>query len=214
MNILAGAIGIILYFYSIDHLILADSSMLNKLSPFFVILFARIFLKNRIRAFQLGALALALGGSALIIKPGFQFSSTVPALIGTLSAVFAGLAYTMVSYLGGRESSFTIVFIFSLFSTLACLPVLFIEAVVPTLEQLFYLLGAGVMAAGGQFMLTASYKYAPAGEISIYQYSQIVFASLLGILFFAELPDLMSLGGYVLIFTAGILIFLKGKRST
>ncbi|MBN2659606.1 MAG: EamA family transporter [Spirochaetales bacterium] len=126
----------------------------------------------------------------------------------------AGPAYTMVSYLGGRESSFTIVFIFSLFSTLACLPVLFIEAVVPTFEQLFFLLGAGVLAAGGQFMLTASYKYAPAGEISIYQYSQIVFASLLGILFFAELPDLMSPGGYVLIFSAGILIFLKGNRST
>lgn len=212
LRALTGSLGIIFYFYSIDHLILADSSMLNKLSPFFVIIFARIFLKNRIKPFQMLALALALGGSALIIKPGFQFSSTFPALVGTLSAIAAGLAYTMVSYLGGRESSFTIVFYFSLISTLICLPSLFFQPVMPTLLQFMLLLGAGITAAGGQFLLTASYRFAPAGEVSMYQYSQIVFASILGVFFFSELPDLLSTVGYVLIFSAGFMIYMKGKQ--
>ncbi len=206
-----GAVGILMFFYSIDHLILADSSMLNKLSPFFVILFSRIFLKNPIRPFHLVALVLALAGSALIIKPGFQFSSTFPAVVGAGAAVLAGVTYTMVSYLGDKESSFTIVFYFSLISTVVCLPFFFIGPVMPSPLQLTFLLGTGAAAAGGQFLLTAAYKYAPAGEVSIYQYSQIVFASILGILFFSELPDMFSLIGYVLIFSAGYYIFLKGK---
>jgi drug/metabolite transporter (DMT)-like permease len=208
---LVGSLGILLYFYSIDRLIIADASMLNKLSSFFVIVFARILLKNRIRLFQLTALILALAGSALIIKPGFQFSSTGPAVICALSAVAAGLAYTLVSYLGGREDSYTIVFYFSLISTVICLPVLLVNPILPSPAQALFLLGAGITAAGGQFLLTSAYRYAPAGEVSIYQYSQIVFASLLGIVFFSERPDLYSLIGYGLIFAGGYYIFHKAK---
>jgi drug/metabolite transporter (DMT)-like permease len=210
---LTGSLGILFYFYSIDHLILADSSMLNKLSPFFVIFFAWLILKNPIRPFQVLSLLLALAGSSLIIKPGFQFSSTIPALAGMLSAVFAGLAYTIVSYLGNKENTYTIVFYFSLISTIICLPFLFFDPVMPSLPQLLYLLSAGVTAAGGQFMLTAAYKCAPAGEVSIYQYTQIVLASLLGIFFFSELPDLYSLIGYMLIFGAGYIIYRRGRPS-
>ncbi len=213
LRAVTGAIGILLFFYSIDHLILADSSMLNKMSPFFVIIFARIFLKNPIKPFQISSLILALAGSALIIKPGFHFSSTFPAIVGITGAVLAGMTYTMVSYLGNKESSFTIVFCFSLISTIACLPFFFIQPVIPTPVQLTYLLATGAAAAGGQFMLTAAYKYAPAGEVSIYQYAQIVFASILGIALFSELPDLFSLAGYILIFSAGFHIYRKGRSE-
>jgi drug/metabolite transporter (DMT)-like permease len=213
LRAVTGSLGILFYFYSIDHLILADSSMLNKMSPFFVVLFARIILKTPIRQYQIIALLAAASGSALIIKPGFQFSSTFPALIGLASAVSAGLAYTMVSYLGNKENSFTIVFYFSLISTIVCLPILFINSVIPSLSQLLLLLGAGITAAGGQFLLTAAYKYAPPGEVSIYQYSQIAFASLLGMIFFTEIPDIFSLVGYVLIITAGIFMLQKSKKT-
>ncbi len=211
---LTGAMGIILYFYSIDRLILADSAMLNKLSPFFVILFASLFLKNSIRPFHLISLVIALAGTVLIIKPGFNFSSTLPAFAGLSAAVLAGIAYTMVSYLGDKENSYTIVFFFSLISTFICLPFLLVNPVMPTFTQLVFLLSAGAMAAGGQILLTAAYRYAPAGEVSIYQYSQIVISSLLGIFLFAELPDSLSVIGYVLIFTGGYLMYARGKKYT
>ena len=211
LRAVTGAMGILLFFYSIDHLILADSSMLNKLSPFFVILFSRVFLKNPIKPFQITALILALTGSALIIKPGFHFSSTFPAIVGVSGAVLAGAAYTMVSYLGNKENSSTIVFYFSLISTVVCLPFLFQNPVMPSPIQLAYLLGAGAAAAGGQFMLTAAYKHAPAGEVSIYQYAQIVFASVIGVFIFFEHPDRISLIGYVMIFFAGYYISTNGK---
>ncbi|NCB02702.1 MAG: DMT family transporter, partial [Spirochaetia bacterium] len=193
---ITGSMGIIFYFYSIDRLILADSSMLNKLSPFFVFLFAWLFLKNKITPIQIISLILALIGSVLIIKPGFQFSSTFPAVVGLLSAVAGGVAYTMVSYLGDKENSYTIVFYFSLISTIVCIPFLFFHAVIPSPTQFLLLLCAGTCAAGGQFLLTVSYKHAPAGEVSIYQYAQIIASSLLGIFIFSELPDRFSIVGY------------------
>ena len=210
---ITGSIGVIFFFYGIDHLILADSAMLNKLSPFFVILFAWLILKNPIKPVQIISVLIALGGAALIIKPGFHFSATLPALICFCSAIAAGLAYTMVSYLGNKENSYTIVFYFSLISSLICLPLALASLVIPSWSQLVLLLGAGIMAAGGQFLLTSAYRYAPAGDISIYQYTNIIFSSILGMLFFSELPDYLSITGFFLILTAGFLIYKNGKAN-
>jgi len=67
---------------------------------------------------------------------------------------------------------------------------------------------SGLFAAGGQFTITAAYTYAPAGKISIFDYSQIIFATLLGFLLFAEIPDRYSLIGYGLIILASLGNFL------
>ncbi len=214
MRSIIGGAAIILYFYSIDHLILADSAMLNKLSPFFVLIFAALFLKNPIRPFHIVSLVFAMGGAMLIIKPGFNFTSMMPALAGLTSAFMAGITYTIISYLGGKENSYTIVFFFSLVSTIICLPFLFFDPVMPSPMQLLTLIAAGSMAAGGQILLTAAYRFAPAGEVSIYQYSQIVVSSILGIFVFSELPDYLSIIGYVLIFIGGYLMYLRGRNST
>ncbi len=73
-----GTIGLISYFYGIDHLILADSGMLNKMHPFFVTIFAFFFLKERFSSHQLLALFISLAGSFLIIKPGLDYGTTFP----------------------------------------------------------------------------------------------------------------------------------------
>ena len=59
-------------------------------------------------------------------------------------------------------------------------------------RQLVTLMMAGLFAAGGQFTITAAYTYAPAGKISIFDYSQIIFATLLGFFLFGEIPDTYS----------------------
>ena len=81
-----------------------------------------------------------------------------------------------------------------------------------TLYQTGSLLLAGLAAAGGQFSITAAYTHAPAREISIYDYSQILFATLLGFLFFGEIPDGYSFLGYGLILIASVLMFLYNKK--
>ena len=83
-----------------------------------------------------------------------------------------------------------------------------------TLSQFLILMGAGAGAAGGQFGITAAYRYAPAGEISIYDYSTVFFAAIWGFLAFGEVPDGLSIVGYIMIFAMSLLMFLyNGRRA-
>jgi drug/metabolite transporter (DMT)-like permease len=70
--------------------------------------------------------------------------------------------------------------------------------------QLLILIMAGVSATVGQLNITAAYTYAPAKEISVFDYSQVIFAAVLGFLFFGELPDIWSWIGYVIIIGTAI----------
>mgnify|MGYP004495613633 FL=1 len=208
-----GTIGLLLNFYAVDHLVLADANMLNKLSPFFAIIFSVFLLKERPTAVQIAGVLTALLGSVLIIKPGFEGAPFVPSLAGFVSGAAAGLAYTFVRKLGARgENGLRIVFYFSLLSSVMTLPFFLLSPVRLTGYQLLMLLLCACSACIGQFGITCAYLCAPAKEISVYDYSQILFAAALGYIFFHQIPDVWSVVGYVLICGAGIVMFLYNRR--
>ena len=209
MRSICGTLGILCNYYAIDHLMLADASILNKLSPFFAILFSFLLLKEKIHPFAASCVCIAFIGSLFVIKPGFASVTALPAFIGLLGGMGAGIAYTYVRILGtnGVKGPFIVLF-FSAFSCIVTLPYLIFDFHPMTLAQFGCLLLAGLFASGGQFTITAAYTCAPAGEISIYDYSQIIFATLLGFLLFAEIPDRYSLIGYGLIILASLGNFL------
>lgn len=211
MRSLFGTIGIVLNYYAIDRLVLSDANMLNKLSPFFVIIFSAMFLKEKINTKQMIALIIAFSGALFIIKPSFKFEM-IPALAGVGGAIAAAAAYTCLRELGKKEKHYTIVFYFSIFSLVAIFPFMVVVYKTMTLMQLLYLLLAGVFASIGQFGITLAYKYAPAKEISIFDYSNIVFSAIISLVIFDVLPDYLSVIGYVIIFGASFYIFLYNKK--
>ena len=120
---LAGTLGMIGNFYAIDKLKLSDASMLNKMSPFFAVVFSIIILKERLKLFQLLTLMGAFGGALFIIKPSFANADLFPAVVGFLGGMGAGLAYSCVRYLGknGVQGAVIVAF-FSGFSCVFTLP--------------------------------------------------------------------------------------------
>ncbi|MBR1630150.1 MAG: DMT family transporter, partial [Lachnospiraceae bacterium] len=184
MRSVAGTVGIFGNFYAVDHLVLSDANMLNKLSPFFAVLFSFFLLGERIQVYQFFCLLLAFCGALFIVKPGFASMSAFPALVGVLGGMGAGLAYTCVrlASAGGVKGPVIVLF-FSVFSCLASVPLMIPDFVVPDAKQLLLLFLTGFAAAGGQFSITAAYSHAPAREISVYDYSQVLFAALWGFLF-------------------------------
>lgn len=80
-----------------------------------------------------------------------------------------------------------------------------------TMQQTIYLLIGGVFATVGQFGITLAYKYAPAKEVSVFNYFTVVFTALLGFTFLGQVPDFYSIIGYVIIFGASFYMFLKNK---
>ncbi len=210
---LFGSFGILGNFYAIDHLFVADASILNKLSPFFAIIFSFLFLKEKIKPFQAGCVILAFIGCLFVVKPGFHNAAFFPALCGVFGGMSAGLAYTMVRYMGTHGvKGPAIVFYFSIFSCLMLAPWLILNFHPMSNFQLLALLGAGLSAAGGQFTITAAYTYAPAGKISIYDYSQILFATTMGFFIFGEIPDAYSFVGYGLIIAASFIMFIYNSK--
>lgn len=210
---LFGTLGIICNFYAVDHLVLSDASMLNKMSPFFVIIFSYLILRERINFVQLISVFVAFIGCLFIVKPTFSNMDLFPSIIGLCGGLGAGIAYTMVRILGKRgvKGPF-VVFFFSTFSCISTLPYLLFCYKQMSWMQLFYLLMAGLAATGGQFGITAAYFHAPAKEISIYDYSQVIFAAIIGFFLFGQVPDAFSFAGYVLICTMAIVMFVYNKR--
>lgn len=206
-----GTIGILLNYYAIDRLVLSDANMLNKLSPFFVIIFSAIFLKEKIKPSQFFALAVAFLGALFIIKPSFSFEM-IPALAGTLGGISAAAAYTCVRSLGGKEKPDTIVFYFSLFSSIVTLPLMLISYKPMSIIQFTYLILAGIFASLGQFGITFAYKFAPGKEISIFDYTNIIFSAIISLCLFGVLPDYLSVIGYLIIFGSSLYMFINNKK--
>ena len=210
-----GTAGILCNFYAVDHLVLSDASILNKMSPFFAILCSYFILKEKFTPFQGLVVLIAFIGSLFVIKPSLINADLLPSLIGLFSGFSAGVAYTFVRVLGNRgvKGPF-IVFFFSTFSCLVTLPYLIFNFTPMTLKQAIFLLLCGLSAAGGQFTITAAYVHAPAREISIYDYTQIIFTTLFSFFIFNQVPDALSFLGYALIVSMAIVNFLYNNRKT
>lgn len=205
-----GTTGLICNFWAIGYLKLGDASILQKMAPFFAVLMSAFILKERPGAVAIISVLIALLGAAFVVKPG-QGLLGLPALLGLFGGFCAGTAYTFVRKLGkeGVQGA-QIVFYFSLFSLLAIFPFCLLQFAPLSLPKLIFLLCAGLCAAVGQIFVTKAYSYAPAREISVYDYSQVIFSAVLGFSFLGEIPDIYSLIGYVLIFTMAIWKWKKG----
>ena len=209
----AGTVGILCNFYAVDHMAIADASLLNKLSPFFVVIFSFLILNEKIRGYQLVCILTAFAGSLFVIKPTVDIFQNPASLIGALGGMSAGMAYAFVRLCSQKGvKGPVIVAFFSGFSCLIVLPMGILKFTPMTGTQIVYLLLAGLAAAGGQFTITAAYSHAPAREISVYDYSQILFSTLLGLVFLQELPDVYSFVGYVIIIGASVAMFILNMK--
>ncbi len=209
-----GFLGVILNFYAIDRLNISDASILNKLSPFFAILFSVFMIKEKPTFVEIIFVLVAFSGAVFVIKPTFSWD-ILPAAAGFLSGACAGFAYTCVRILAlkGERSEMT-VFFFSAFSTVVSLPFLIVQFTPMDAWQVCSLLLAGAAATGGQFFITAAYRCAPAKEIAVFDYAQVLFAAILGYFFLNQTLEWNSYVGYVIIIGAAVGKFLYTRRQT
>ncbi|MCH3919819.1 MAG: DMT family transporter [Sphaerochaeta sp.] len=209
-----GTVGMIGNFFAVDHLLLSDASMLNKMAPFFTVVFSALFLKEKVRGSQIICLVTAFLGSLLVVKPSFSNMLLVPGIVGFIGGMGAGAAYTVVRSLGkeGTDGN-VIIWFFSLFTTLVTLPFLLFSYYPMHGREWFCLMMAGAFGCMGQFCVTAAYRYAPAREIGVYDYSQVLFSAILGVLVFGQVPDVLSLIGYVIIIGVGVVMFTMNRSQ-
>ena len=208
-----GMIGMVANFWAVDHIGIADANMLNKLSPFFAILMSMLILREYPNRIDILSVVAAFVGAAFVVRPGAGLAS-LPALVGVLGGLGAGMAYTFVRQMTKKgERGTEIVLVFSTFTCLCSIPFFAFSFQPMEPRQWVFLLLTGCAAAGGQLSITAAYRYAPAKEISVFDYSQIVYAALWGFFLFGEIPDLWSILGYVIIIGAAVFRCVMNLRA-
>ncbi len=209
-----GTIGIICNFYAVDHLALSNASILNKMSPFMVLIFSYFILKEKLKPTHLLIVGLAFIGCFFVVKPSTNNVNIIGSIAGLCGGISAGLAYTLVRKAGiNGEKGTAIVLVFSVFSSLSVLPYVVLNYHPMTFSQLSMLILAGASATAAQFSITAAYSNAPSKEISVYDYTQVLWAALLGFFIFGDIPDHYSIIGYIFIIGAAIIMFIYNQKK-
>lgn len=206
---LFGFIGMVCNFYAVKHLNIADATAIAKISPFFIMIFAALMLGEELEKHSILAILFSIVGMFMVVKPKFD-GSMVPSLVALAGALSAAMAMIMLSSVGKKVRGEIIILYFGIFSTIACLPFLVGNFIIPKGKDLANLLMIGVSAGFGQLFLTMGYKLGKASEISVYNFSQIIFSILMGYFLFNERTDLISLTGMAIIILSA---YYNYKRS-
>jgi len=199
-------IGTIAGFYAFTTMPLTDAMTIQQLNPFFTFFLSRIFLKEKIHFRQIPFFVLAFLGGLLVIKPGFRMD-IFPAMIALLSAISISFSHSTLRHLRLTDHYLVIInyrtYIINLISFIIL--ILQKDFKIPSPSDLLTLALLGAVALISQISLTKAYQMAPASLVSLYNYSQIIFASIFALLFFKEIPDIFSITGGIFIIISGYL---------
>lgn len=210
----SGVLGAFTYYAALARAPLAETMALVNLSPFVVTVLAAAFLGERLRRGHVLALLVSFAGALCIIRPSFSHVDT-GYLIAFASAVITGCSYTMVRKLKQTVDTPTIVFYYNIVTVLASFPVMLLGGfVMPGGLEWLKLLCLGLSALLFNYFNTSAYKYAPAGEISIYNYLSVIFSSAFGVLLWREHLVAGTLAGIALILGGAYLSFRSDRASS
>lgn len=201
---IVGAVALAQGFYLIQTIPLAAASTLTHLSPIFTTLIGIWFVREKVSPLQLAFFALSFAGVVMI--QGFDYRITwVHLLLGITTSFTMGLAYNSVRKLGSTEHPLVIMFYFPL----VCLPVAGLWSalnwVQPQGIEWLYLLLMGLTTQAGQYFMTRSYQVAVISKVAIVNYTEVLFAIVLGLVLFAENFNLLTYAGMALV-AAGVVL--------
>ena len=214
---IAGTSAMGLGFAGLAYLPLAEVTALRFVTPVLLVIFAALILGERFRLVRLVAVLLGLVGVSVIVWPRLALDNLGDgAMFGVVvtlaSAGLAALAQVFIKSMSGTERVTAIVFWFSATASVLSLTTLPFGWVWPTGIEFGYLIGAGLIGALGQVLLTASYRHADAGALAPFTYVSMLWALIVGYLWFDEVPTLPMLVGAVLVICAGIIIVLRERQ--
>ena len=210
----SGVLAMFCFFYALANIELADAMLLKLTGPLFIPIIAIFWIKEHVSLKTTCGILVGFAGVIIFLNPTGEIQ--LAAVVGLIGGALAAFAKVTIRKMSDTEPTTRIIFYFALFGALiSAVPALSTELHIPTLRQWGYLILLGVVGTCGQFCLTQAYRLAPASQVVPFTYSSLLWASLAGWLFWAEIPSTQTLIGAGLIMTAGfILIYNKGSAKS
>lgn len=211
---LTGAVALILYFTTLQVIPLASAVTIQFLSPIFTTIFGIFIVKEKVKPWQWLFFAIAFGG--VMVIQGFDTRiSLFFGAIGVISSIFSGFTYNLIRRMGTSEHPLVIVFYFPLVT----LPVTGIYClffwVQPSGIEWLILISIGVMTQFAQYFMTMAYQTEELSKVAPLKYMGVLYALILGYIFFAETFNWVTYAGMIMVIFGVILnVWYKERLST
>ncbi|MBR9766316.1 MAG: DMT family transporter [Rhodobacteraceae bacterium] len=217
---LVGTMGMGCGFAGLAFLPLPEVTALSYAAPLLTVIFAAMFLAEKVGVFRLGAVFLGMVGVLIVLAPRVtaldgqtvQTTEAIGAMIVLFGAVCSALAQVHIRNMVRVEQTSAIVFWFSVTSSVLALFTIPFGWAVPSGPVVLMLVAAGLLGGVGQIFLTSSYRFADASVVAPFDYASMLFALGIGYFVFAEAPTGQMLVGAAIIIVAGVIIILRERH--
>jgi drug/metabolite transporter (DMT)-like permease len=195
----AHALGVICWFYAMTRIPIAEVTAMNYLNPIYVTVLAVLVLREKISVHRALAILFALAGAMVILRPGFR--ELDPGHVAMLfTAAFFAVGYLVTKILADEVPAAVVVFMLSVIVPVVLAPVALTVWVPVGWGDLGWLFVTAVFATGGHFTMTLAFRAAPLTVTQPVTFLQLVWATTLGAVVFAEPVDMfVILGGGMII---------------
>lgn len=200
-------------FYTFTHLPFAESYALIFLAPVFVTILSIFFLGEQVRAWRWSAVAVGLIGVWVVVRPGFR-DLQLGHVTAIIAAMMGASSFVFLRKLGQTERRITLIGVVLVLSVIVNGLLMLGDFKMPTQAEFVKYVAAGTFAGIGHIVLLAAARTTPANLIAPANYSQIIWAVIIGLMFFNEVPDAWTIAGIVLVTASGIMTLIRDEMRS
>ena len=205
------SVGVMLWFYGMTMLPMAEVTAMSYLSPVFVTIGAALFLGERLAALRIMAIVFAIIGVLVILRPGFREVSLGHMAMLINGGLFAA-SYLIAKVMADRVEPLVVVGMLSIFVTIGLAPWAFLVWVTPTLTQLGWTFVLATFATAGHYTMTLALRAAPIAVTQPVTFLQLIWSILLGILIFNEsFDEWVVIGATIIILSISFIMWREGR---
>ncbi|MCV6587181.1 MAG: DMT family transporter [Marinibacterium sp.] len=202
--VLAGATGF--FFLALSRIPLNEAAALMSVNPVLITLGAALFLGEQLGLRRIIGITLALLGAVIILRPGSDVFE--PEALYALGAAVCYSTYALLTRkVGPDENVWTSLFYTGLFGSLILSAAVPFAWAPPDGSAIALMLAISVIGMLGQLCLIGAFSQGEAAMLAPYSYTGLIFATLWGMLIFAEIPDRWTIGGALVIAAAGLYVW-------
>jgi drug/metabolite transporter (DMT)-like permease len=208
----AGLVGMCCSFSAVQRLALTEATAFTFAAPLFMTALSALMLREAVGRHRWGAVLVGFAGVLLMVRPQPGHMNLTGVAFALTAAVGSALAMVQIRQISVTEKGATIVFYFTLAGTLLGLGVSLFDWVTPDPATLAALIFSGLIGGVGQLFLTEAIRVAPVGVVAPFDYTQLIWATILGYLVWGELPQPVTLAGAAVVAASGLYILHRELR--
>ncbi len=182
---------------------IAEASATGFVSPLFVTALSIFFLSERVGVRRWLATVVGLIGVLIILRPGSSAFHPA-AFFPIVSALAWACTMIMTRMMSGKERAITTMTYSSIAGVCILSALVPFVWVAPSWHDIFFGILIGIASTAGQWIVVLAFRYADASVLAPFQYTQLLWVSILGFIICGELPDIWTVTGAIFIVASGL----------